>query len=208
MPAQPGRTCEDVKQEGLHVIVERLVVKEELGQQAQVLAVHFIVLAVHLKHAEPGVAVDLVARGVAQVALALVALQGLAALYVLEAELAHEELVLPQVLAAVAVGVGRVVPGVNLIAPQLNAGDVLDLGDLLVLLLQRSTGGVQAAVVVPSPPAASALVVLALVAARLFAPALVLLVRNAPAHPRVPNPLIQAAVDCSGEQRVVQGGVG
>ena len=31
---------QDVKQKGLHVVVQRLVVQKELGQQAQVLAVH------------------------------------------------------------------------------------------------------------------------------------------------------------------------
>ena len=32
----------DVKEEGLHVEVERLVVEEELGQQAEILAVLFV----------------------------------------------------------------------------------------------------------------------------------------------------------------------
>lgn len=31
---------EDVEQEGLHVVVERLVVQEQLGQQTQVLTVN------------------------------------------------------------------------------------------------------------------------------------------------------------------------
>lgn len=31
--------CEDIEKEGLHVVVEGLVVEEKLGQQAQVLAV-------------------------------------------------------------------------------------------------------------------------------------------------------------------------
>ena len=206
------RTSEDVKEEGLDVVVQRLVVQEELGQQAQVLAVHLVVLAVHLKHAQAAVAVDFVPRRVAQVALALVPLQRLAALNVLEAELAHEELVLAQVLAAVAVGVGRVVPRVNLVAPQLDARDVLDLGDLLVLLLQRGAGGVHAAVVAAAAAAAprAALVVLALVPPRLFAPALarLLLLRHAPAHARVADPLVQAAIDCARGQGRGAWGVG
>ena len=40
--------AEDVENEGLHIKVERLVVQEELGEQAEVLAVQFVVQPVHL----------------------------------------------------------------------------------------------------------------------------------------------------------------
>lgn len=40
--------CEDVKKEGLHVIVEGLVVQEQLGQQTQVLTVDCAHVAVDL----------------------------------------------------------------------------------------------------------------------------------------------------------------
>ncbi len=43
---------EDVKNEGLHVKVERLVVQEQLGQQAQVLAVELVAQPVHLVYGE------------------------------------------------------------------------------------------------------------------------------------------------------------
>ena len=41
----------DVKEERFHVVVERLRVQEALGQQAEVLAVRLLLLAVHLPHA-------------------------------------------------------------------------------------------------------------------------------------------------------------
>ena len=37
--AQMVRFCHDVEEERLHVVVQRLVVQEQLGQQAQILAV-------------------------------------------------------------------------------------------------------------------------------------------------------------------------
>jgi hypothetical protein len=40
----------DVEEEGFDVIVEGLVVQEELGHQAEVLAVDLVLLAVHLWH--------------------------------------------------------------------------------------------------------------------------------------------------------------
>ena len=40
--------AEDVENEGLHIKVERLVVQEQLGEQAEVLAVQFVVQPVHL----------------------------------------------------------------------------------------------------------------------------------------------------------------
>jgi hypothetical protein len=44
-----------------HVVVEGLVVEEELGEVAQVLAVVLLLRAVHLEHGQPVVAVDLIA---------------------------------------------------------------------------------------------------------------------------------------------------
>jgi hypothetical protein len=51
------------------------VVEEELGEQAQILAIYLVLAAVHFKHAQPPVTVDLVAGGVSQLALAHVAFQ-------------------------------------------------------------------------------------------------------------------------------------
>jgi hypothetical protein len=39
----------DVEEKGLHVIVEGLVIQEELGHQAEVLAVDLVLLAVYLR---------------------------------------------------------------------------------------------------------------------------------------------------------------
>lgn len=50
----------NVKQEQVHIIEERLVVQEQLCQVAQVLAEHFLLLAINLKHGDIGVPVDLV----------------------------------------------------------------------------------------------------------------------------------------------------
>lgn len=41
----------DVEQEWFDVVVQRLVVEEELGQQAELLAVLLVLATVHLPHA-------------------------------------------------------------------------------------------------------------------------------------------------------------
>lgn len=41
------------KHEGVHVVVQGLVVQEQLGQQAQILAVYLVRPAVHLEHGKP-----------------------------------------------------------------------------------------------------------------------------------------------------------
>ena len=142
----------DVEQEGVHVIVQRLVVQEQLRQQAQRLAVRVRALAVNLPHADRrrpataaiptpatppaaarAVAVDLHAGRRARGAARRVRRQRLALAAVLEAELAHQQRVLRRVLR----GVGAVVPGVHFEAPQLDRLNVFDFGFLLVLPLQR-----------------------------------------------------------------------
>ena len=54
----------DVEEEGLHVEVQCLVVEEELGHEAQALAVHLVQLSIHLEGGDLALAVDLVAGGV------------------------------------------------------------------------------------------------------------------------------------------------
>lgn len=83
---------EDVEEERFDVIVERLVVQEQLGQQAEVLAVDLVGVAVHLEDGDVAAAVDLGGRRVAPHALVLVPQQHRAALRVLQAELAQEQL--------------------------------------------------------------------------------------------------------------------
>ena len=69
MAAQLVHLCQHVEQEGLHIEVESLVVKEELGKEAKVLAVDLVVTSVRLKHRDGALAVDLMARGLAPCAL-------------------------------------------------------------------------------------------------------------------------------------------
>ena len=69
MAAQLVHLCQHVEQEGLHIEVESLVVEEELGKEAEVLAVDLVVTSVCLKHRDGALAVDLMARGLAPSAL-------------------------------------------------------------------------------------------------------------------------------------------
>ena len=52
--------CEDVEEEGLHIKVQGFVVKEQLSQQTQVLAVEFAGVAVHFKDWQGLVPVDFI----------------------------------------------------------------------------------------------------------------------------------------------------
>mmetsp|Transcript_23262 Transcript_23262/g.78156 ORF Transcript_23262/g.78156 Transcript_23262/m.78156 type:complete len:417 (-) Transcript_23262:9-1259(-) len=123
--------ADDVEEKGLDVVVERLVVQEELGQQAQVLAVDALHARVHLVHGHVRVPVDLVPRRVEEAAPGPhVSLQLGPARKVAEVVLAEVE----RVAARVLLGEGREVPGLHLELADCDAGDVLDLGRLLVLL--------------------------------------------------------------------------
>lgn len=44
--------CEYIEEEGLHVIVKRLMVQEEFGQQAQILTVYCADISIHLEWRE------------------------------------------------------------------------------------------------------------------------------------------------------------
>ena len=48
MAAQLVHLCQHVEQEGLHIEVESLVVEEEFGKEAEVLAVDLVVTSVHV----------------------------------------------------------------------------------------------------------------------------------------------------------------
>lgn len=50
-----------VEEEGLHIKVQCLVLQEELGHEAQVLAVHLVLLPVNLKEGQTFMSVDLIA---------------------------------------------------------------------------------------------------------------------------------------------------
>ena len=107
-----------VEEEGLNVVVEGLVVQEQLGQEAEVLAVDLAGHAVHLEDGEVLVAIDFVGRRMKPVALGPVALQDSPALHVLEAELAEVELGEHGVLLRVR---GRV-PRLDLVLAELDRG--------------------------------------------------------------------------------------
>mmetsp|Transcript_13381 Transcript_13381/g.54027 ORF Transcript_13381/g.54027 Transcript_13381/m.54027 type:complete len:489 (-) Transcript_13381:661-2127(-) len=139
--------AQHVKQKRLHVVIQRLVVQEQLREQAQVLAVHPRLPAVHLVHAQPRaglragarvhrgrMAIDLVPGWMRHGAPLLpVPHQRLLPLHVLQAPLAHEQLtVLDEV-----VRVGRVVPAVDLVPTHLDHLHVLHARLLLVLLLDE-----------------------------------------------------------------------
>mmetsp|Transcript_19883 Transcript_19883/g.50441 ORF Transcript_19883/g.50441 Transcript_19883/m.50441 type:complete len:448 (-) Transcript_19883:704-2047(-) len=132
--------AQDVEQEEVDVVVERLVVEEQLGQEAQVLAERLLALAVNLEHAHVAVAVDLLSGRVARPALVHVAQHLAAALEERQRVLAKVQLLAVLVLWRE----GREVPRVHHVAPQLNLVNVLDLCELLVLA-QRV--GVKVAVV-------------------------------------------------------------
>ena len=65
-----------VEQKGVDVVIQRLVVQEQLAQQAQVATPGPLPAAVDLEEAEVVVAVDFVPRGVAQQAFGAVTLKG------------------------------------------------------------------------------------------------------------------------------------
>ena len=79
----------DVEQEGVGVVIERLVIEKELGEETQVLRVGLVLAAVDLEEGDLLLPVDLVARRVPQPALGQVPRQTLPAPHVPEAELAY-----------------------------------------------------------------------------------------------------------------------
>ena len=83
---------EDIEQERLHVIVERLVVEEQLDEQAEVLTVDLVGVAVHLEHGHAVLPVDLHPGRVAPRALLQMFLEDRPRLHVLQTEFAEEEL--------------------------------------------------------------------------------------------------------------------
>lgn len=81
-----------VKQKRLHVIIQSLVVQKQLRQQAQVLTVDLVHVAVHLEHGDVAAPVDLRRGRMPPRALVLVPFEHGFALRVLQAELAEEQL--------------------------------------------------------------------------------------------------------------------
>lgn len=125
-----------VEEERVDVVVERLVVEEQLRQEAQVAAPPPLPLAVDLEEGDVIVAVDLVAGGVQQGALGAVALELLQRGGVGEAELADVD----HVGVGVRTGVGAEVPGLHLVFAHLDPLQVPDAGDLGLVLRHAATG--------------------------------------------------------------------
>ena len=81
----------DVKVERIDVVVQSLVIEEELGQEAKILAVDTVVLAVNLKDTERSLAVDLPSRWTTVGTVPPVAAEGTLPLHVFETVLADVE---------------------------------------------------------------------------------------------------------------------
>ena len=107
---------QDIEEEWLHVVVERLVIEEEFDEETEVLTVDLVGVAVHLEHGHPVLAVYLDPGRVPPRTLLQVALEDGPRLHVLETELAEEELGQPRVL----LGVGARVPRADVKLPELN----------------------------------------------------------------------------------------
>mmetsp|Transcript_13304 Transcript_13304/g.30887 ORF Transcript_13304/g.30887 Transcript_13304/m.30887 type:complete len:203 (+) Transcript_13304:529-1137(+) len=124
-----------VEVEGVHVVVEGLVVQEELREVAQVLAPHLGFCAVDLEDGDVISPVDLVARRVSRAPFSLVALELGLAFVEVERELAnvqHVNYVIP--LLPDLAGERREVPRLDNVLAHLDLVHVLDLRHLLVLL--------------------------------------------------------------------------
>ncbi|OMJ29218.1 hypothetical protein AYI69_g1284 [Smittium culicis] len=112
-----------IKQEWVHIVVQRLVVKEALAQKAQVPAVRLLLAAVDLEKRYAVMSVYLVARRVEQRALVRpMSLHLLARRVVAQTKLAHVQQIYPNDRLAVR----REVPRLDLVLAHLDRLDVLD----------------------------------------------------------------------------------
>lgn len=82
---------QNIEEERLHVVVKRLVIEKELGQQAEVLTIDLIDVAIHFKDRQVVFAVNFSGRWVTPKALGHVPIQDGATLHVFEAKLAQEQ---------------------------------------------------------------------------------------------------------------------
>lgn len=81
---------EHVEEERLDVVVERLMIEEQLGEEAEVLAIDLVGVAVHLEDGDVATPVDLGGGRVSPQTLVQVSQQHRPTLRVLQAELAQE----------------------------------------------------------------------------------------------------------------------
>ena len=82
---------QNIEEERLYIVVKRLVIKKELGQQAEVLTIDLIDIAIHFKDRQVVFAVDFRGRWVSPKALGHVPIKDGTTLHVLEAKLAQEQ---------------------------------------------------------------------------------------------------------------------
>ena len=125
-----------VEEERVRVVVERLVVEKQLGEQAEVLGVRLVLPTVDLEERDRVLAIDLVARGVFEVTLGDVSLEADPGFDELEAELADEDAGKGDELD----GVGREVPGPDSVTPQLDQLDVLHPCDGVIVCTRGGQG--------------------------------------------------------------------
>ena len=53
---------ENIEEEGLHIVVESLVVEEEFGEKTEILTIDLIGITVHLEHRQVFTSIDFVGR--------------------------------------------------------------------------------------------------------------------------------------------------
>lgn len=119
-----------VEEEGVDVVVERLVVEEQLAQQTEIPAPGALPAAVNLEEADVLVAVDFVARRVHERALCPVAVELALAAKVQQAHFAYVH----EVAVAVLDGVGGKVPRLDLVHPHLDLLEVAHAADFGLVL--------------------------------------------------------------------------
>ena len=119
----------DVKQKGVDIIIQRLVIKKQLGQQTQVLTIHLGLSPVHLKDTDRLVSVNLSSRWMTVRTLGLVSVVVPTQPHILETVLTDV-----QRLDIVFGGEGTEIPSLHFPPTHNDARNVLDLGNLLVLL--------------------------------------------------------------------------
>mmetsp|Transcript_7959 Transcript_7959/g.15972 ORF Transcript_7959/g.15972 Transcript_7959/m.15972 type:complete len:229 (+) Transcript_7959:1537-2223(+) len=137
---------QDIKQEWIHIIIQRLVVQKQLGQQAQILTVHLCLLPIYFKHGYLRIRIrpskrrpcprrrpiNLIPRRTLERALCHVPQQRLLLPEILQRILTYIQLLTRRMR----LWIRRKIPRINLMPPKLNHLNILHLGLLLMLLLQ------------------------------------------------------------------------
>merc|ERR1719450_1306538 len=97
--------CQDVEQERLHVIVERLVIQEQFDQKTEVLTVDLVGVTIHLKHGHSILPVDLHTWRMSPGTFGEMTLQDGPRLHVLQTKLAQEQLWKTSILLRIRTGI-------------------------------------------------------------------------------------------------------